>query len=87
MVAMVIVVLATEAPGVMDVGAKVHVAYWGRPEQLNCTGALKPPTGASEMVAVPDWPCAMVRLVLLDDRLKVLMAATLIVVVAEPTDE
>jgi hypothetical protein len=84
---MVIVVLATEAPGVMDGGAKVQVAYWGSPEQLNCTGALKPPTGASEMVAVPVWPWEMVRLVLLDDRLNVLVAATLIVVVAEPTVE
>jgi hypothetical protein len=73
---MVIVVLATDAPGVMDVGAKAQVAYWGRPEQLNCTGALNPPMGVSEMVAVPDWPWAMVRLVPLDERLNVLVAAT-----------
>jgi len=66
---MVSVVVAMDAPGVIDCGEKLQVAFSGRPEQLNCTAVLNPPAGWSEIVAVPVWPCWMVRFVLLEEIL------------------
>jgi hypothetical protein len=49
--------------GVTLVGEKVQVEYAGRPEQVNDTCDLKPPTGVTVNVAWPDWPCEIVNVV------------------------
>lgn len=49
--------------GVTLVGENVQVESVGKPEQVNDTCVLKPPTGVTVNVACPDWPCGIVSVV------------------------
>ena len=50
------IVSAESKPGIPEGGAKLAVAPEGRPEADRLTVSLKPPTGASETVAITDTP-------------------------------
>ena len=53
--------VAPEAVGVTEAGEKLQLASAGRPEQENVTGRAYPPVLVAVKVAVPCWPCAMLR--------------------------
>jgi hypothetical protein len=55
-VVIVRVVVTALAPGVTVAGAKLQLAFKGRPLHAKLTACAKPPAGVTESVDVPDWP-------------------------------
>src|SRR5690349_20720493 len=67
----------------IDVGLKLAVTPEGAPETVNATAALKPPTAALDIVALPEVPCATDKLV--GEALNTKSAAWFTVIVREIT--
>ena len=57
----VVVTAVFEPFAVSGVGLKEQVEYAGRPEQLRFNVPVKPPTGVTVIIDIPELPAAMLK--------------------------